>query len=159
MLQLVRSHKLIVFLSLLVLLFPASFIYEKYLDWDNAQMIKGIARDFPELVKQIEAETGLDLEEKSDCMTTSEKFSAGVKTCEFLYTFTGASKELISNTFQIVEKSKNFERKREYKNSQGYIFNYRNKESCSFNSNSIIGSCVIGIRDANTALAKNLLIK
>jgi hypothetical protein len=58
------------------------FANTKYHDWDNAQMIKGLAKDFPALVRDIEQETGLDLDIKNDCMTTSEKFSSGVRTCE-----------------------------------------------------------------------------
>jgi hypothetical protein len=160
MLHLTRSHKLIVFLSLLVLLFPASFVYEKYLDWDNAQMIKGLASDFPELVEQIETETGLDLEEKSDCMTTSEKFSAGVKNCEFEFYGIDETETQTKQAYSIVEKNSKFEKNVIFENKEGYTYNYRNKESCSFaNTKGIYGSCVVGVRDANVVLSKKLFTK
>lgn len=158
--RLIKTHKLITFLLVLVLLFPTSFVYEKYLDWDNAQMIKGLAADFPELVAQIETETGLDLEESSNCMTTSEKFSAGVKTCEFEFFGIDETETQTKQAYVVVEKNSKFEKNEIFENKEGYTYNYRNKESCSFaNTKGIYGSCVVGVRDANVALSKKLYKK
>ncbi len=155
--QLVKTHKLITFLLLLVLLFPASFVYEKYLDWDNAQMIKGLAHDFPELVAQIEAETGLDLEESNNCMTTSEKFSDGVKVCEFIFYGVDETQEQVDEVFSVVSTNKNFIKNKIYQNQEGYRFNYRNKEACSFRmKEQIYGNCTIGVRELNVVLLKKL---
>lgn len=164
MLQLVRSHKLIVFLSLLVLLFPASFIYEKYLDWDNAQMIKGIARDFPELVKQIEAETGLDLEEKTDCMTTSEKFSAGIKLCELTAKITEQNNSVGEKFKKALSKNDNYKVKNEYENKSGNFISYRGEKVCGLGleargSGIYSVVCTFGIREANASLAKEVFTK
>lgn len=154
-LTLLRSHKLIVFLSLLVLLFPASYAYSKYQDWDNAQMIKGLAKDFPELVAQIEAETGLDLELKTDCMTTSEKSGGGVRTCELSVGDFGEEldTDTINSTIKNSNKLNNFE---EFIYNSGYKFTYRNKKSCSqsFTPNERFDlSCLLAVREANIQLA------
>ncbi len=137
---------------------PLAYADTKYKDWDNAQMIKGLARDFPELVAQIEAETGLDLEEKTECMTTSEKFSSGVKLCEFLFYADGETEEQTVAVFEIVEKNPKFKKDVLFENQEGYTFKYRNKESCSFaNKDGVYGSCVMGIREVNTGLAISTL--
>ena len=157
-LLLAQSHKLIVFLLFLVLLFPALFAFEKYKDWDNAQMIKGLSRDFPELVEQIEQATQLDLELESNCMTTTEKFSSGVRTCEFLYYSPDVSFSDVETSFRVAQDNKNFTIGRAYENKQGSKFLYRNKESCEIRSvESIRGSCIVAVRESNIDLAKELL--
>ena len=129
----------------------------KYLDWDNAQMIKGLVHDFPELVEQIEQATGLDLEVSSNCMTTTEKFSSGVRTCEIvmkseLNEANSQNKEVAekiikaNNTLRIVDK---------YQYSNGYELSYRNKNSCDFTTEaSIYLSCLVGVRDSSIETAK-----
>ncbi len=154
----IRSHKLVFFLSVLVLLFPATYANERYKDWDNAQMIKGLARDFPELVTQIEEVTGLDLETKTDCMTSSEKYTRGVKTCELAYGLQTDDEVQIRKAFSVVESNDNFVKKEIGENEKGYRFSYRNKNGCSFVSKgSVYGSCIIGVREKNTDLASQLL--
>jgi hypothetical protein len=158
-LLLARSHKLIVFLLFLVLLFPASFAYEKYRDWDNAQMIKGLSRDFPELVEQIEQATQLDLELKSNCMTTTEKFSGGVRTCEFAVGYVG-----LDNAEQVInkelDKSNKFSKFTNFINNKGQKFNYRNKEACDVGyveKERFRIECITAVRENNINLAKELL--
>jgi hypothetical protein len=154
---LLRTHKLVVFLLLVLALFPASYGYEKYKDWDNAQFIKGIAQDFPELVTDIEAATGLDLEEKTDCMITTEKFSSGVRTCELFFGLQ-ASQEDVDKAFSVISSNDKFKQDRQGENGLGYYYKYRNKDSCSFlNTGRIAGSCIFAIRDANIQLAKDTL--
>ncbi|MDO8265604.1 MAG: hypothetical protein Q7T41_01520 [Candidatus Saccharibacteria bacterium] len=132
----------------------------KYLDWDNAQMIKGLARDFPELVEQIEQATGLDLAVSSNCMTTTEKFSSGVKTCEFLYVLQTNNEEYVKKAFTLAEESSSFVKTSAFENGKGYRFKYRNQNSCSIaNTDSIYGSCIIGVRDQNIELAKSMFTK
>ena len=52
----IKQHKLVAVLMLILFLVLGNMAYEKYLDWDNAQMIKGLARDFPALVHRYRAE-------------------------------------------------------------------------------------------------------
>jgi hypothetical protein len=152
------SHpKLFAVLVYAALIFPGLvFVNTKYQDWDNAQMLKGLARDFPALVADIEQDTGLDLVVDTNCMTTSEKFSSGVRTCELRFGLQ-AGQEDIDRVFGIIKANKNFIKDKEYENRRGYRFNYRNNKSCSFNSSGLIsGGCVIAVRDANVELAKSL---
>ncbi|MCA9328753.1 hypothetical protein KC959_03205 [Candidatus Saccharibacteria bacterium] len=149
----VKQHKIVSILLILVLLFPASFFYEKYRDWDNAQMIKGLARDFPVLVSNIEQATGLELEIDSDCSTTSEKFSSGVKTCE-LSLAKQAKKELVEETIRRIRRSDIFSAVELSSNGYGYKVYYRNKYTCQLsNGETIFLSCVSAVRDANKKLA------
>lgn len=153
-------HKLIIFLIFLVLLFPLSYAYERYKDWDNAQMIKGLAKDFPALVADIEAVTSLDLEVKYDCMKTQEKFNDGVNVCELRYYAIDESNDDAVRVFEVISKNNNFIKGNIFSNQEGYKFNYRNKRSCSFtNRIDVYGSCIIGVRETNLELAKNLLVK
>ncbi len=152
----VTSHKLIVFLLLIVLLFPANFAFNKYKDWDNAQLIKGLARDFPALTAEIEQATGLDLEEKNDCMTTTEKFSSGVRTCELAFGLQ-APLDDVTKAASVIESSRNFDKLSTTLTERGGRYNYRNKESCTFSSISpIYGSCVFAVREANVKLAQEV---
>lgn len=152
---LIKSHKLITFLTALVLLFPASFSYEKYNDWDNAQMIKGLARDFPELVKQLEAATGLDLEITTNCMTTTEKFSNGVKTCELSVGYIGIEsvEDIINPTLNV---SSGFKQTGEINNTNRN-YSYRKKDSCDLwfaDEDRFNFRCITDVNEGNIKLAK-----
>lgn len=126
----------------------------KYLDWDNAQMIKGLAHDFPELVEQIEQATGLDLDLSSSCMTTTEKFSDGVKTCDLSSVYKGSAIPDMSKAIAVMEKSRNFSKSNEYQNKEGYHYDFKKRSSCEFRYKSnIYLSCITGVREANTRLA------
>lgn len=157
----VTHPKLMIFLIVLLLLPVTSFSYGKYKDWDNAQMIKGIAKDFPQLVAEVENATGLDLEIKSNCMTTQEKSGNGVKTCEILAiyeTIDQSKKDALLNT---VSKSSSFEVRNKYENDKGTHLYYRGESACGSGVDArgkdvISLSCIIGVRDANTQLALDL---
>lgn len=152
----VTHPKLMIFFIVLLLLPVTSFSYGKYKDWDNAQMIQGIAKDFPQLVAEVENATGLDLEIKSNCMTTQEKFGNGVRTCELLVSKTGEGQTL-QKGFDILKKSSDFPVYAKYESEEGVNAEYRNKKSCQFRTQgSIYISCIIGVRDANMQLALDL---
>lgn len=86
-------------------------------------------------------------------MTTSEKFSTGVKTCEYIVSKVGENTE-VEKGFDILKNSKKFPKYAEYDNGEGIRTLYRNKKSCQFRTQkSIYVSCIIGVRDANTQLA------
>ncbi len=149
------SHpKAMFFLVYITFVLPAIiFGNTKYKDWDNAQFIKGLARDFPELVAQIEAETGLDLEVKTDCMITSEKSGNGVNVCQFTYGKNPVSEENLNIAYGVVEKSNDYKKIRAYNNQEGYIYSYRNYDSCEFRSvGHIYASCTFTVREANAGL-------
>jgi hypothetical protein len=152
------SHpKLFAVLVYAALIFPGLvFVNTKYQDWDNAQMLKGLARDFPALVADIEQDTGLDLVVDTNCMTTSEKFSSGVRTCELRFGLK-ASQEDVDRVFISIEENGIFVKGKLGENKKGYYFSYRRKDSCSFTNMELIsGGCVVAVRDANVELAKSL---
>jgi hypothetical protein len=156
---LAKENKFIVALILIVILLLGALINQKYQDWDNAQMIKGLARDFPALVDEIEHATGLDLEVKYDCMQTQEKFTEGVVSCELLFFGVNESDNDAKEVFEVISAGTSFKKDKEFENKEGYKFLYRNKKSCSFTSIvDIYGSCVIGVRDTNFDLAKELFV-
>lgn len=154
--SLIKSHRLlsVLVLALLLVLFGAA--YNQYKDWDNAQMIKGLARDFPVLVSDIEQATGLELDIKSDCSTTTEKFSNGVKTCEIIFV-TSASPEQMEDATEAT-KSSDFVYSRQLENGLGQKLKYRNKNSCNLGQGArgdgvLSVSCIIAVREANVKLA------
>lgn len=146
-------HKLVFILGLILLFVSFNWIDNRYRDWDNAQMIKGLARDFPVLVSEIEKATGLDLEIKNNCSTTTEKYTSGVKTCE-LSVVSNASEEGIKAVIRAYEESVIFKKAEKFENGEGFHYLYRNKNSCTFRyKNTIYNSCITGVREANTKLA------
>ena len=157
----IKTHKLVVVLLILVMIFPANFAYNYYKDWDNALIIKGLAKDFPTLVAEIESATGLNLEIKSDCSITQEKFSEGVKTCELSTGYVG-----LDNADEVVEekvkKSKMFSKTEDLKANEGFYVFYKNKKACStyFASNDRFNiSCITAVREANIDLAREVFLK
>lgn len=118
-------------------------------------MIKGIARDFPLLIEEVEKATGLNLEIKKNCMTTSEKFSSGVRTCE-LSIAKAAEQERIDEVVAVVMESSKFSQLEHNKKSESYRIGYRGKKSCTLSGrDTIYLSCIIGVRDANIQLARD----
>lgn len=151
--NIIKKHKLLTFLIILLFIPVVNFFYVRYENWDNAQMIKGLAKDFPQLVQDIERATGLDLEIKSDCSTTTEKFSGGVKSCE-LSVVGLANESQISKYTQALESSSNFKKSSLFSNKEGYHFTYRNNNSCEFRYiGTIYGNCITAVKDANKDLA------
>ncbi len=152
-LDIVKNHKLVIFLIiLLIATFTVMVAYPKYKDWDNAQLIKGLSRDFPILVKEIESATGLDLEITSNCATTTEKFSGGVKTCELVIA-SPQEQEVISEAVKKISESKLISEFRDIE-ARGFEIYYRNKNSCQMSSSdSVYISCLTAVREANTELA------
>lgn len=152
----VTHPKLMIFLIVLLLLPVTSFSYGKYKDWDNAQMIKGIAKDFPQLVAEVENATGLDLEIKSNCMTTQEKSGNGVRTCE-LSIAKDAQQSQVDSAVNAVKNSSSPSSVYLSETMRTYKIEYRGKRACSISSSdSVYISCIIGVRDANTQLALDL---
>jgi len=152
-------HKLLITLTILLSLTLLSFTNQKYQDWDNARMIKGLAKDFPALVDQINQETGLNLKPKVNCMTTQEKFSSGVSTCELSVATTATTAQL-SETNILIKNLDKFEITSEYQNLDGYNANYMNKNSCDFSTKETIYiTCTTAVRDANTQLAIDVFNK
>ena len=151
--------KLAIVLLFIFIIFPALlFLNSKYRDWDNAQLIKGLARDFPVLVEEIEQATGLELEQKIDCSITTEKFSKGVRTCELSVVGSGTEAQL-NKAFDIMKNSTNFPITYLFQNKEGYNATYRKKKSCSFRTQErIYSTCITAVREANIGLARELFL-
>lgn len=153
------THPKLILILLLMLALPlTSFVYEKYKDWDNARMIRGIAKDFPQLVAEIEEATGLDLEIKKNCMTTTEKFSAGVRTCELMVAYVGLndSKKVISEIG--FNRIHGFQLQDSQKSPNGFNLKYQSRSTCSIYhaaQDRFMVSCIVGVRDANIQLARD----
>ncbi len=156
--KLIKAHKLIVVLLIILLLVLINLGYNKYKDWDNARMIQGLSRDFPALVAQIEDATGLELQITSNCMTTQEKFSGGIKTCEYLVVHNDIDEELLSTAKGAVLESDTFKRPKITDNKLGYDVEYHNKNSCTLsNRDRFYFNCIVAVRDANVPKIKQLL--
>jgi hypothetical protein len=154
----ITHPKLLVFLLVLLFIPIALFTYNKYKDWDNAQLIKGLHKDFPVLVSEIEQATGLELEQKVDCSITSEKFSDGVRTCE-LSVAKATSQENIEKSLKIILGGGKFHEKEHNVTSNAYRVEYRSKKSCTLSgSETIYFSCITAVREANIDLARELFI-
>ena len=154
----IKSHKLVVALIVLVLIFPINFAYNYYKDWDNAQMIKGLAKDFPALVAELESATGLDLEIKTDCSITQEKFSEGVKTCELVVSEI-ASQDIIEKSVELVLGNSSFESSEYNSVSKAHRVKYSGANSCTLsNSETLYFSCITAVREANIDLAREVFL-
>jgi hypothetical protein len=154
----IKSHKLVVVLLLLVMIFPGRFVYNYYKDWDNAQMIKGLAKDFHALVTELESATGLDLEIKTDCSITQEKFGEGAKTCAL---GTGGDTTKDEDIRKILGKK--LTELSETNSTLEYA--YKGKNSClyKFFDETASGSrfyieCITAVREANTDLAREVFL-
>lgn len=159
----ITHPKLIIFLVVLLIIPAVMFSYNKYKDWDNAQLIKGLARDFPALVSEIEQATGLELEQKVDCSITTEKFSSGVRTCELYASATNTLSEKMEEAKQAVISSTRLSSPEEYMNNKGYSLQYREKKSCGIGlgargSGILSFSCITAVREANIDLAREVFL-
>jgi len=153
-----RNHKLVVILLILVLIFPANYAYSYYKDWDNAQMIKGLAQDFPALVSEIESATGLDLEIKADCSITQEKFSEGVKTCELRVSEKSTQDNILKGE-QILQNSESFGDIYTRDGEIGRTVMYRGSEGCTYSLiESLSFVCITAVNEANIDLAREVFI-
>jgi len=153
-----RNHKLVVILLILVLIFPANYAYSYYKDWDNAQMIKGLAQDFPALVSEIESATGLNLEIKADCSITQEKFSEGVKTCAV---GAGGNTNMNEKVKSILVKKLTLISEE----NDTIEYSYRGNNSCLYKyfEETASGSrfyveCITAVNEANIDLAREVFI-
>lgn len=151
----IKNHKLVVILLILVSIFPVNYAYSYYKDWDNAQMIKGLAKDFPALVAEIESASGLELEIKTDCSITQEKFNEGVKTCAL-----GAGGDTNKDVEIREILNKKLVKLSEENGSIEYA--YENKKSCLYKYFEETSSgarfyieCITAVREANIDLARS----
>ena len=160
--QLFTHSKLIISLLILLSLPLISSAYNKYKDWDNAQLIRGLASDFPELVGMIEQETGLSLDMDTNCHTTQEKFGSGVRTCEI--SVAKITEVEVQDKARTAVISSDFSGPIEaFEYNEGFNFQYRAKNSCdmAFNvgeATNFTVSCIAAVRDANIELAKEVFL-
>lgn len=156
--KLISQHKLLFILLLMLAIPSVPFIYNKYKDWDNAQLIKGLAKDFPALVEEVEHATGLELDQRTDCSITTEKLGSGVRTCELSVSGTGDEESLVS-AFQIFKNADKFPVRSLFQNGEGYNTSYRNKNSCSFRTQGrVYSTCITAVREANIELAREVFL-
>lgn len=150
----IKNHKLVFVLSLILLTILAfKYPYQMYKDWDNAQLISGLARDFPLLVQEIEDATGLDLEIKSNCSATSEKYSSGVRTCE-LSVARAQEQNIVDLAINAVKESTVPSSVTLSDSERTYKVEYRNKNSCQISvQGTVYLTCITAVRSANTELA------
>ncbi len=143
----------------LVILLPllGYFGYQKYLDWQNKQLIKGMAEDFPVLIASVEEAIDYPLEISSECLQTQEKFSEGVSLCGLLgYTEGEDSEDRLRAYSKLISENLTFEKKESYRDGAGYTHAYKNI-TCNFNyEENVRLDCAFGIREANKPLAAEL---
>ena len=160
--KLILRHKLVTVLVLILILFVFGFAYNKYKDWENAQFLRGLAQDFPQLVNEIEVATGLELEIKTDCSITTEKFTSGVRTCELIISRSVTDEKTI-DTYKQVLGSSPFKIGEKYDNNKGFSYFYKNNSSCGLGvyargGDLVSFSCITAVREANIDLARELFL-
>lgn len=77
------TNRLFVTLAVLVVSVGGLIGWAQYQDWRNEQLLRDVSADFAQLEKDLEAELGVDVENKSGCFTTQEKFGDGKTGCFF----------------------------------------------------------------------------
>ncbi|MFV0552552.1 MAG: hypothetical protein ACK5L6_11660 [Anaerorhabdus sp.] len=155
-----KNLKIALPIALLIVLTPLSYFgYQKYLDWENRQLIVGISEDFPELIAEIQSETGAPLKISSDCILTQEKYTKGVVACGIVgYAAVEYDYTPDENYITVIEKSQNFIKGRQFESGDsGHIYTY-NKIECGFNykENARL-DCPFSVRSSNKDLASELL--
>lgn len=134
--------------------------YQKYLDWQNRQLIEGMAEDFPALISGVEDSVDYPLEISSECLQTQEKFSEGVSLCGITVGLTNeASKEInFSNLDSYLGSQElGFDKGEVFANGEGYIYLYKGKKACQFaNKRNLYLDCAFIIRESNKRLASEL---
>ncbi len=75
------TNRLFVAIAALVIIVGGLIGWAQYQDWRNEQLLRNIAADFARLETDLESELGVDVENKSGCFTTQEKYGDGKTGC------------------------------------------------------------------------------
>ncbi len=150
----IRHHKLVSVLLFILIFSLSASAHTKYKDWDNAQALRGLNRDFSIPIEQIEQATGLDLEIKSGCATTQEKFGGGVSYCKYSVSKSeGVDNRIFGDQEAVLNAQSVFKKRGEFDNKEGFKYSYRNLIACEFaNQPPLYLSCQMGVRDANKGI-------
>ena len=151
----ITHPKLIMFLVLLVALFLSSIGYSAYKDWDNAQTIRGLARDFPGFVNEVQSAVGAGVDVSTNCHSTQEKFAEGVKTCELALGYIGQA-GVEPQATNALDRVDHFSVASGGGGKYGYGINYKGEDVCRLwfaAEDRLNFSCVTAVRDANIQLA------
>jgi hypothetical protein len=135
------------------------FGWAKYQDAQNEQLLHDISADFTELEVALEQELGVEVENKSGCFTTSEKFNEGKTACYARLESTNdkeKGKELLTAT----SKSPVFNNVSDFSNSFGYSVTY-NTLLCTIaatpNTYELFAiECPVAVRAGNADLVSEL---
>lgn len=65
----------------LLLLIGGLIAWAQYQDYRNEQLLRNISADFAQLETALESELGVEVENKSGCFTTQEKYGSGKTGC------------------------------------------------------------------------------
>ncbi len=148
----IRRHKLVSVLLFILIFSLSASAHTKYKDWDNAQALRGLNRDFPILIEQIEQATGLDLQVKSNCSVTQEKFGGGVNICQYIVSDRSVPNSELKTAKTTLQKNSLFSGYNESSNGRVVNFKYRKISACEFSNSRLYISCQMGVRDANKGI-------
>jgi hypothetical protein len=135
------------------------FGWNMWQDNKNEQLLLNISADFAALEIALEQELGVEVENKSGCFTTSEKFNEGKTACYARLESTNdkeKGKELLTTT----SKSPIFNNVRDFSNSFGYSVTY-NTLLCTIaatpNTYGLFAiECPVAVRAGNADLVAEL---
>jgi len=133
--------------------------WNSYQDARNAELLRNIVADFDQLEADLEEELGVDVEDKSGCFTTSEKFNEGKTACFVNLGYIG-DEYIKDGTRKVVSTRDYFENYRELTDRyseytyQGWSCNLGLNKDSGFTAFGL--ECPIPVRKANQDLVREL---
>ncbi len=153
------TKRLFVALSVFVIVVGGLIGWAQYQDWRNEQLLRNISADFAQLERDLEAELGIDVENKSGCFTTQEKFGDGKTGC-FMRLETTSGEKTDANKLDFIVSSNTVFKDRSQFREQGFSATYGGWE-CTYGT-WIFGDavlyleCPVPVRAGNASLVDEL---
>ncbi len=151
------TYKVGAVLLVVILVVVGSFAWGKYQDAQNEQFLRDIVADFDSLRTQLEQELNVEVENKSGCFTTSEKFGDGKTGC--FVRLESSKNDIDIDTFAYFEQLQAFETFSNFQEfrSGGFDFAYISTEcKTGFSELGFYIECPATVRGANNELVKEL---
>lgn len=153
------KKKLLIVLGVAVLLVLGIFTWNQYQDAQNKEFLEQIAADFFSLQTSLEQELGIEVENKSGCFTTSEKFNEGKTGCFLRLETSGSLQESIDFTLSFLSDNQSFNNLAQFR-EDGYNVMYKGSD-CKFgswplNEDAFYLECPFAVRASNKDLLNEL---
>lgn len=153
------TNRLFVAIAALVIIVGGLIGWAQYQDWRNEQLLRNIAAAFARLETDLESELGVDVENKSGCFTTQEKYGDGKTGCFMRLEHNSEADDLPSTKVLSTFASYDFVEQGKTRDT-GYKYHYGNTVCYSGISNlGFYIDCPVPVRAGNSDLVEELFIQ